>query len=55
MEPHGIPRNLMESHGSSWLLMESHGASQNSAEPHEIPWKVLEHGKIFCLLTNDYK
>jgi hypothetical protein len=34
--------------------MESHGTIWNLAEPHGIPWKVLEHGKIFCLLTNDY-
>jgi hypothetical protein len=45
MERHGIPQNLMESHETL----------QNPAEPHGISWKVLEHGKIFWLLTNDYK
>jgi hypothetical protein len=35
--------------------MESHGTLQNPAEPYEISWKILEHGRIFCLLTNDYK
>jgi hypothetical protein len=35
--------------------MESHGTLQNPAELHEIPWKILEHGGIFRLLTNDYK
>jgi hypothetical protein len=45
LEPHGILQNLMEAHETS----------QNPAEPHGIPWKVLEHGGIFWLLTNDYK
>jgi hypothetical protein len=45
MEFHGIPRNLMEFHETL----------QNPAKPHGIPWKVLEHGRIFWLLTNDYK
>jgi hypothetical protein len=35
--------------------MESCGTSWNLTEPHEILWKVLEHGGIFWLLTNDYK
>jgi hypothetical protein len=45
MEPHGILRNLMESYRTSW----------NPTELYEISWKVLEHGGIFWLLTNDYK
>jgi hypothetical protein len=36
-------------------IIELHGTLQNPMEPHEIPWKVLEHGGIFWLLTNDYK
>jgi hypothetical protein len=35
--------------------MEPHGTLQNLAEPHGITQKVLEHGRIFWLLTNDYK
>jgi hypothetical protein len=35
--------------------MESDGTSWNLTEPHEIPWKVLEHGRIFWLLTNNDK
>jgi hypothetical protein len=35
--------------------MESYGTSWNSTEPHGIPWKILEHGRIFWLLTHDYK
>jgi hypothetical protein len=38
--------------------MKSHGIPQNlwnPAEPHGILWKVLEYGRIFWLLTNDYK
>jgi hypothetical protein len=35
--------------------MKSHGTSWNLTELHGIWWKVLEHGRIFCLLTNDYK
>jgi hypothetical protein len=53
---------LCASHGISRKLMESHGTSWNPTEPHGIPWnlmeshgKVLEHGGIFWLLTNDYK
>jgi hypothetical protein len=35
--------------------MKPHGTLRNPAELHGIPWKVLEHGGIFWLLTNDYK
>jgi hypothetical protein len=38
---------------TSWNLMESHGTLQYPAKPHEISWKVPEHGGIFWLLTND--
>jgi hypothetical protein len=55
MESHGTSWNPTEPHGTSWNPMEPHETLQNSAEPHGIPWKVLEHGGIFCLLTNDYE
>jgi hypothetical protein len=35
--------------------MESYRSSWNPTEAHGIPWKVLEYGGIFWLLTNDYK
>jgi hypothetical protein len=35
--------------------MESHRTLWNLTEPHGISQKVLEHGGIFWLLTNDYK
>jgi hypothetical protein len=42
----------MEYHGTSWNLTEPCEIPQNL---NGIPWKVLEHGRIFWLLTNDYK
>jgi hypothetical protein len=35
--------------------MEPHETLWNPTEPHGIPQKVLEHSKIFWLLTYDYK
>jgi hypothetical protein len=55
MKLHGIPWNLMESHGTSWNPTEPHGIPRNLMEFYGTSWKVLEHERIFWLLTNDYK